>query len=81
MNQTITMHDSNLRNSEEHMNNPEEFIIRPGKKEEIAFVSRTFNVSKDILDRIDNLAKDNWQYSKKAIINQLLDDALKKYGY
>lgn len=63
------------------MNNTEEFIIRPSKKEEIAFVSRTFNVSKDILDRIDNLAKDNWQYSKKAIVNKLLDDALKKYGY
>ena len=56
-----------------------EFIIRSGEKKE--FTSRSFSVQKDILARIDKLADDNWQYSKKAIINKLLDDALKLYGY
>ena len=57
----------------------EEFIIRPGTKTE--FTSRSFSISTDILTRIDKLANENWQYSKKAIVNKLLDDALKKYGY
>lgn len=56
-----------------------EFIIRGGEKKECT--SRTFSVQKDILTRIDKLSDDNWQYSKKAIINKLLDDALKAYGY
>lgn len=60
----------------------EEFIIRPGTtKEEKTFISRSFIIDNQILKRIDQLASDNWQYSKKAIINQLLDDALQKYGY
>lgn len=57
----------------------EEFIIRPGAKTE--FTSRSFCISTDILARIDKLAEENWQYSKKAIVNKLLDEALKKYGY
>lgn len=60
-------------------NETKEFIIKGLKKTE--FTSRSFSVQKDILNRIDNLAEDNWQYSKKAIINKLLDDALKTYGY
>lgn len=59
--------------------NTDEFIIKGLKKTE--FTSRTFTIQKDILERINQLADDNWQYSKKAIINKLLDDALKKYGY
>ena len=58
---------------------PPEFIIRGGEKKE--FISRSFAVQKDILDRIDKLAETNWQYSKKAIVNKLLDEALSKYGY
>lgn len=56
-----------------------EFIIRAGEKKE--FTSRSFSVQTDILARIDKLAEDNWQYSKKAVINKLLDEALAKYGY
>ena len=57
----------------------EEFIIRAtGPKE---FVSRSVVLQKDITERIDKLSENNWQYSKKAIINKLLDEALKKYGY
>ncbi|MDY4968679.1 MAG: hypothetical protein SO101_00225 [Lachnospiraceae bacterium] len=58
---------------------PPEFIIRGGEKKE--FTTRSFAVQQDILNRIDKLAENNWQYSKKAIINKLLDDALNKYGY
>lgn len=56
-----------------------EFIIRGGERKE--FVSRSFSMQKDILDRLDKLSQENWQYSKKAILNKLLDEALAKYGY
>ena len=56
-----------------------EFIIRPGEKK--GYTSRSFSVQADILARIDKLAGDNWQYSRKAVINKLLDEALAKYGY
>ena len=56
-----------------------EFIIHGGERKE--YTSRSFAIQTDILTRIDKLAEDNWQYSKKAIVNQLLDDALNKYGY
>jgi len=57
----------------------EEFIIRASGPKE--FVSRSVVLQKDITERIDKMSTDNWQYSKKAIINKLLDEALKKYGY
>lgn len=57
----------------------DEFIIRGGEKKE--FITRSLSIQKDVLERIDKLAADNWQYSKKAIISKLLDDALSKYGY
>lgn len=60
-------------------NESEEFIIRASGPKE--FVSRSVVLQKDITERIDKLSEDNWQYSKKAIINKLLDEALKKYGY
>lgn len=56
-----------------------EFIIRSGEKKD--FTNRSFSIQTDILARIDKLADDNWQYSKKAVINKLLDEALAKYGY
>ena len=54
-------------------------ISRPGERGD--FTNRSFSIQSDILARFDKLADDNWQYSKKAIINKLLDDALSKYGY
>lgn len=59
-----------------------EFAItskRGQEKQEPA--SRSVILNRDIQDRIDNLAKDNWQYSKRAIVDQLLSDALAMYGY
>jgi len=38
-------------------------------------------LDKNIIDRLDVLTEDCWQYNKRSIINQLLDDALSKYGY
>lgn len=45
------------------------------------FITRSITINKSIQKRIDNLAAANWQYSKKAIVNQLLSDALEMYGY
>lgn len=45
------------------------------------FTTRSITISKSIQKRIDDLAAANWQYSKKAVVNQLLSDALEMYGY
>lgn len=45
------------------------------------FVSRSIALSSGISDRLNKISAEYWQYSKKAIINQLLDEALKNYGY
>lgn len=58
---------------------PEEFIIHTAGPKN--FVSKSVVLQTDIVTRLNRLAADNWQYSKKAIINKLLDDALQKYGY
>lgn len=35
----------------------------------------------DISDRLNALCNSKQQYTKKAILNQLLNEALEKYGY
>ena len=57
-----------------------EFLLRSGGAKQ-EFATRSFSIQKDILARIDKLSDDNWRYSKKAIVNQLFDEALTKYGY
>lgn len=44
-------------------------------------VSRSVQLNEDIYDRLQSLEHDNGQYTHSSILNQLLDDALKKYGY
>lgn len=44
-------------------------------------VSRSVQLHADIYERLQILEHDNGQYTHAAILNQLLDDALKKYGY
>jgi hypothetical protein len=44
-------------------------------------VSRSVQLSEDIYARLQSLEHDNGQYTHSSILNQLLDDALKKYGY
>lgn len=59
-----------------------EFLIRGiDLKEDPEYVSRTFCVRKDLLDRYDQFCAANRQYPKKAIINKLLDEVLSRYGF
>lgn len=61
---------------------PQEFSIRSGDLSATnEFVTRSFSIDKNILERIDTITTQNRQYSKKAITNKLLDVALKLYGY
>ena len=44
-------------------------------------VSRSVQLDEDIYTRLQALERDKGQYTHSSILNQLLDDALKKYGY
>lgn len=44
-------------------------------------IARSVQLNKDIYDRLQKLESDKGQYTHSSILNQLLDDALKKYGY
>ena len=44
-------------------------------------VVRSVQLNEDIYSRLQSLEYDNGQYTHASILNQLLDDALKKYGY
>ena len=48
---------------------------------DIKKVSRSVQLNEDIYNRLQSLEHDNGQYTHSSILNQLLDDALKKYGY
>ena len=48
---------------------------------DIKKVSRSVQLNEDIYTRLQSLEHDNGQYTHSSILNQLLDDALKKYGY
>ena len=44
-------------------------------------ISRSIQIYTDISDRLNALCNSKQQYTKKAILNQLLNEALEKYGY
>lgn len=44
-------------------------------------ISRSIQIYTDISDRLNALCKSKQQYTKKAVLNQLLDEALRKYGF
>lgn len=44
-------------------------------------ISRSIQLYADISDRLNALCSSKQQYTKKAILNQLLNEALEKYGY
>lgn len=44
-------------------------------------VARSVQLREDIYSRLQSLEYDNDQYTHISILNQLLDDALRKYGY
>ena len=48
---------------------------------DIKKISRSVQLNEDVYARLQNLEHDNGQYTHSSILNQLLDDALKKYGY
>ncbi len=48
---------------------------------DIKKVARSVQLNEDIYNRLQSLEHDNGQYTHSSILNQLLDDALRKYGY
>lgn len=44
-------------------------------------ISRSVQINEDILERLKNLENDNGQYTHSSVLNQILDDGLKIYGY
>lgn len=44
-------------------------------------INRSVQLNEDIYARLQRLESDKGQYTHSSILNQLLDDALKKYGY
>lgn len=44
-------------------------------------ISRSVQLSEDIYSRLQSLEDANSQYTHASILNQLLDEALRKYGY
>ena len=48
---------------------------------DIKKVSRSVQLNEDVYNRLLSLEHNNGQYTHSSILNQLLDDALKKYGY
>ena len=48
---------------------------------DIKKISRSVQLNEDIYVRLQAIENDNGQYTHSSILNQLLDDALKIYGY
>jgi hypothetical protein len=44
-------------------------------------ISRSVQIYTDIIEQLKNLENSKRQYTHKAILNQLLEEALEKYGY
>lgn len=44
-------------------------------------VSRSVQLYGDICERLQKLENDCWQYTKTAVLNQIIKDGLAKYGY
>lgn len=63
-----------------NLTNPEMFLVSP-QAAGIKKISRSVQLNEDIYSRLQSLEHDNGQYTHASILNQLLDDALKKYGY
>ena len=56
------------------------FLVSP-QPADIKKISRSVQLNEDIYHRLQTIEHDNGQYTRSSILNQLLDDALKKYGY
>ena len=58
-----------------------EVFFVSAQPKDIKKVSRSVQLNEDIYNRLQSIEHDNGQYTHSSILNQLLDDALKKYGY
>lgn len=58
-----------------------DIFIVASQPADIKKVSRSVQLNEDIYNRLQSLEHDNGQYTHSSILNQLLDYALKKYGY
>ena len=45
------------------------------------YIAKSLDLKKSVIERLDKMATTHWMYTRKAIINQLLEDALTHYGY
>ncbi len=61
-------------------NGAETFFVK-AQPSDIKKISRSVQLNEDIYNRLQSIEHDNGQYTHSSILNQLLDDALKKYGY
>jgi hypothetical protein len=57
------------------------FVVDDLPEETPDVISRSVQLDKEIYDRLKVLENTKRQYTHKAILNQLLSDALKLYGY
>jgi hypothetical protein len=57
------------------------FMVNDLPEEKENVISRSVQLDKSIYNRLQTLEKVKRQYTHKAILNQLLSDALKLYGY
>ena len=59
---------------------PTSFFVSPiqaGQKK----IARSVQLTEEIYTRLQSLENENAQYTHSSILNQLLDEALQKYGY
>jgi len=61
-------------------NKPEMLFVSP-QPADTKKIARSVQLNEDIYKRLQDIEHDNGQYTHSSILNQLLDDALKKYGY
>lgn len=48
---------------------------------EAEVISRSVQINKDLMERLHTLEQSKKKYTKRAVLNQLLSDALDMYGY
>jgi len=78
------LRDHNQADKAKEPKEPEPFVIysmldADGKPK--TWKSRSVSLSTSVLDRLDKLEKEHTQYTKKSILDALIDRALKDYGY
>ena len=66
--------------SQKKVNGTDVFFVN-AQPASIIKIARSVQLNDDIYKRLQALENDNGQYTHSSILNQLLDDALKKYGY